>query len=72
MTRETLTHLNTNTLIGMTDQRGAAWHYRAEEQGEETNHYLGPIPVDDVHVASSTGSPSPAASRSRPRRTSRR
>src|SRR5688572_2824425 len=48
MTRETLTHLNTNTLIGMTSQRGTAWHYRAEQQGEETNHYEGPIPVEDV------------------------
>ena len=48
MTRETLQHLNTNTLIGMTSQRGTAWHYRAEEQGEETNHYPGPIPVEDV------------------------
>lgn len=48
MSRETLTHLNTQTLIGNTDQRGTAWHYRAEEQGEETNHYPGPIPVADV------------------------
>ena len=38
MTRETLQHLNTNTLIGHTDQRGTAWHYRAEEQGAESNH----------------------------------
>ena len=35
MSRETLTHLNTQTLIGNTRQRGTAWHYRAEEQGEE-------------------------------------
>lgn len=48
MSRETLQHLNTHTLIGMTSQRGTAWHYRAEEQGEETNHYHGPIPVQDV------------------------
>ena len=41
-------HLNTNTLIGNTDARGTAWHYRAEEQGEESNHYPGPIPVADV------------------------
>ncbi|WP_222612003.1 DUF932 domain-containing protein [Knoellia locipacati] len=32
----------------MTSQRGTAWHYRAEEQGDETNHYDGPIPVQDV------------------------
>src|SRR5512132_2160902 len=48
MSKETLRHLNTNTLIGNTDQRGTAWHYRAEEQGEESNHYPGPIPVEDV------------------------
>lgn len=48
MSRETLQHLNTGTLIGNTDHRGTAWHYRAAMQGEETNHYPGPIPVDDV------------------------
>ncbi len=48
MSRETLGHLNTNTLIGHTDARGTAWHYRAEHQGEESNHYPGPIPVEDV------------------------
>src|SRR3954451_14074843 len=48
MSRETLQHLNTNTLIGNTDHRGTAWHYRAEEQGNESNHYPGPIPVRDV------------------------
>jgi phage/plasmid-like protein (TIGR03299 family) len=48
MSTETLQHLNTNTLIGNTDARGHAWHYRAEEQGEESNHYPGPIPIEDV------------------------
>jgi phage/plasmid-like protein (TIGR03299 family) len=48
MSRETLQHLNTNTLIGFTDQRGHAWHYRAEEQGDEPNHYPGAIPIEDV------------------------
>ena len=48
MSKETLTWLNTNTLIGMTEQRGLSWHYRAEEQGELSNHYPGPIPVADV------------------------
>lgn len=48
MSRETIEHLNTNTLIGQTDARGTAWHYRAEAQGEESNHYPGPIPVQDV------------------------
>jgi phage/plasmid-like protein (TIGR03299 family) len=48
MSKETLQHLNTNTLIGNTDQRGTAWHYRAEHQGEESNHYPGPIPMQEV------------------------
>lgn len=48
MSRETLNDLNTNVLIGNTDQRGTAWHYRADEQGDEPNHYAGPIPVEDV------------------------
>lgn len=48
MSVETLTWLNTNTLIGMTDERGESWHYRAEEQGERSNHYPGAIPVGDV------------------------
>ena len=48
MSKETLTDLNTSTLIGNTDARGQAWHYRAEEQGEQSNHYPGPIPIDDV------------------------
>ena len=48
MSKETLQHLNINTLIGNTDARGTAWHYRAEYQGSESNHYPGPIPVDDV------------------------
>lgn len=48
MSNETLEHLNTNILIGNTDHRGTAWHYRAELQGPEANHYAGPIPVEDV------------------------
>jgi len=48
MSRETLTTLNTQTLIGFTDKRGKAWHYKAEEQGDEPNHYTGAIPVQDV------------------------
>lgn len=50
MSKETLNHLNTNTLIGNTDARGHAWHYRAEEQGEQSNHYPGPIPIEDVRA----------------------
>ena len=48
MSRESLTWLNTNTLIGCTDKRGTAWHWRAQEQGQRSNHYPGPIPVADV------------------------
>ncbi|MBP2708631.1 DUF932 domain-containing protein [Microbispora sp. RL4-1S] len=48
MSRESLEWLNANTLIGFTEKRGTAWHYRASMQAEEPNHYPGPIPVDDV------------------------
>lgn len=48
MSRETLQHLNTNTLIGNTDQRGNAWHCRADLQTDQPNHYPGPIPIEDV------------------------
>ena len=48
MSRETMLALNTNTLIGFTDKRGTAWHYREGLQGGESNHYPGAIPVADV------------------------
>lgn len=48
MSRETMSWLNLNTLIGHTDKRGNAWHYRQELQGIESNHYSGPVPADDV------------------------
>jgi phage/plasmid-like protein (TIGR03299 family) len=48
MSKETLTWLNQNVLIGNTDKRGHAWHYKASEQGGEPNHYPGFIPVHDV------------------------
>ncbi len=48
MSKETLAWLNTNVLIGHTDRRGTAWHYRASAQGTEPNHYPGAIPVADV------------------------
>lgn len=48
MSRETIEHLNTQTLIGNTANRGTAWHYRADLQGTEPNHYDGAIPVEDV------------------------
>jgi phage/plasmid-like protein (TIGR03299 family) len=49
MSRETAETLNTKTLIGNVAKRGYnAWHYRAELQGEESNHYDGAIPIADV------------------------
>ncbi|UGQ10536.1 DUF932 domain-containing protein [Yinghuangia sp. ASG 101] len=48
MSKETLEWLNANVLVGFTDKRGDAWHYRAGLQGTEPNHYAGPIPVEDV------------------------
>jgi phage/plasmid-like protein (TIGR03299 family) len=44
MSWETMEWLNTMTVIGDTDKRGTAWHYR---QGS-TNHYPGAIPMGDV------------------------
>jgi phage/plasmid-like protein (TIGR03299 family) len=48
MSAETSLWLNTKTLIGYTEKRGNAWHYREEHQGAESNHYPHAIPVDDV------------------------
>lgn len=41
---ETREWLSQNTLIGFTEKRGPAWHYR---KGDD-NHYAGAVPVDDV------------------------
>ncbi len=48
MSKESISWLNTNTLIGCTDKRGTAWHWRAQEQSGQSNHYPGAIPVEDV------------------------
>lgn len=48
MSRETIEWLNNNVLIGKTDLRGKAWHWKASAQGAESNHYPGFIPVADV------------------------
>lgn len=48
MSAETAAWLNNNCLIGFTDQRGYAWHYDKNLQGNESNHYPGAIPVADV------------------------
>lgn len=44
MSAETLAWLNDNTLIGFTDKRGRAWHWRRGSN----NHYPGPVPIEDV------------------------
>jgi phage/plasmid-like protein (TIGR03299 family) len=48
MSQETIADLNTNTLIGCVATRGQAWHYRAADQGAQSNHYDGYVPVGDV------------------------
>jgi phage/plasmid-like protein (TIGR03299 family) len=48
MSTETSLWLNQNTLIGYTNKRGTAWHYRASDQGDEPNHYETAVPLDDV------------------------
>lgn len=48
MSRETYEWLNNNILVGFTAKRGHAWHYKADLQGDEPNHYEGAIPVEDI------------------------
>jgi len=48
MGMETFEWYNTQILVGYTDNRGHAWHYKKELQGDEPNHYAGAIPVEDV------------------------
>lgn len=54
MTQETMTDLQFNTLIGMVEERGSAWHRRddlrrnADGSLAEDNHYPRFIPVEDV------------------------
>ena len=63
MSAETSTWLNTQTLIGFTDQRGHAWHYRADDQGDEPNHYPSAVPVADVaSIGSGSRRAAPGAS----------
>ena len=49
MSIETLEYLQRNILVGFTETRGNAWHYRVDLQGEESNHYPGPVPEEDVN-----------------------
>ena len=48
MSAETLRWLNHKVLVGFTDHRGKAWHYKQDAQGLEPNHYPGAIPVEDI------------------------
>ncbi len=48
MSRESLEDLNTNVLKGFTTTTGHAWHYDPRLQGVESNHYPGPVPIEDV------------------------
>ena len=45
MSKETLAWLNENVLVGYGHE---AWHFSADAQGEEPNHYPHAIPADDV------------------------
>lgn len=49
MSLETMNWLNTKTLIGFTEKRGNAWHYKRELQEGRGNHYVGPVPVESVN-----------------------
>lgn len=48
MGAETMEWYNTRNLIGRTDEHGNAWHFSAEHQGDEPNHYPGFIPREDL------------------------
>ena len=48
MSKETMEWLNSNILVGYTDERGHAWHYRQDLQGTEPNHYTGAVPTADI------------------------
>lgn len=48
MSKETMKNLQKNQLIGYTEKRGMAWHYRKDLQDGEPNHYPQAVPVEDV------------------------
>lgn len=47
MSSQTIEWLNQNVLVDET-RNGKAWHFDPLKQGDEPNHYPGPIPVADV------------------------
>lgn len=48
MGMETAEWYNNFCLIGHTEKRSKAWHYQEAMQGDEPNHYPGPVPYADV------------------------
>lgn len=48
MSKESYYTLNNDVLVGLVAKRGKAWHFDEAYQGEESNHYDGPIPIEDV------------------------
>lgn len=48
MSVETMKWLNTMTRIGYTEKRGTAWHYKREQQEGRGNHFIGPVPKEEV------------------------
>lgn len=48
MSKETMEWLNNNTLIGMTEKRGTAWHRNLSLVNGLDNHYSGAIPEEDI------------------------
>lgn len=47
MSKETMAWLNQMCLVGFAEKR-KAWHWDPAYQGDESNHYTGPIPYADV------------------------
>lgn len=45
MSQETREWLSQNILVGFTEKRGTAWHYR---QGDD-NHFTGAVPLEEAH-----------------------
>lgn len=47
MSMMSIDYLNQNVLVDET-RHGKAWHFDPQAQGDEPNHYQGPIPIEDV------------------------
>lgn len=53
MSKESIAFLNANTLIGDTDKRGNAWHYRMGAN----NHFAGAVPLDRAEALMDSADP---------------